>query len=309
MSKLKDPNIYRAVLESLPMGVYLVDEDRRIVFWNDGAERITGFLRQAVVGRFCRDNILVHCDEANALLCGAACPLTHTMRDGRPREVDVYLRHKDGYRVPVRVRAIPVKNQDGFIVGAAESFEERAVAPDPNCRLINPSDEACVDAATGLPGHSWMSARLSESLAQFAAYHTPFGILRIRLDQLSTWHERGGQQVVSVMLRAVAQTLRSLLPPADLFGRWGKDGFLAVAANADSERLEKLGAQLKKIVNCVAIKWWGDYVPIKASLGSAEVDTGDTPETILQRAEESLEQSLTAEGDGVGASNGEASKE
>jgi PAS domain S-box-containing protein/diguanylate cyclase (GGDEF)-like protein len=292
MSKFEDPNIYRAVLESLPTGVYLVDAERRIVFWNDGAESITGFLRQEVVGRFCGDNILVHCDEANAVLCGVACPLTHTMRDGRPREVDVYLRHKDGYRVPVRVRAVPVKDRNGLIVGAAESFEERAIAPDPNCRLVDPSDDVCVEEATGLPGQDWISARLAMSLAQFAGHDLPFGILRIRLDQLNDWHGRGGQQVVNVMLRAVAQTLRSLLPPADLLGRWGEDGFLAIKANADSAGLEKLGAQLIKIVNCVAIKWWGDYLPIKASLGSAEVSAGDTPESLLQRAEESLEQSL-----------------
>lgn len=294
MSKFRDPSVYRAVLENLPTGVYLVDEERRIVFWNTGAEKITGFLRQEVVGRFCRENILVHCDEANALLCGAACPLTDTISDGRPREVDIYLRHKDGYRVPVRVRTAPIRDQDGVIIGAAEDFEERAVAPDPNCRLINPSAEVCVEAATGLPAQDWMSARLDESLAQFTEHHVQFGILRIRLDQMNDWKGRGGQQVVNVMLRAVAQTLRSLLPPADLLGRWGEDGFLAIVASADSNRLEKLGARLKKIVNCVAIKWWGDYTPIKVSLGSAAVTTGDTPTSILQRAEESSEHSLRA---------------
>jgi len=207
--------------------------------------------------------------------------------------VDVYLRHKDGYRVPVRVRAVPVRDQDGLIIGAAEIFEERAIAPNLNCALINPSTEVCVEQATGLPGRDRLLARLSESLAQFSGHGTPFGILRIRLDQLSDWHERGGQQVVNVILRAVGQTLRSMLPPTDLVGRWSEGEFLAIVANCDCGHLEKLGAQLKKIVNCVAIKWWGDYLPIKVSLGSAEVSSGDTPDSLLQRAEGSLEQSPT----------------
>ena len=71
---------------------------------------------------------------------------------------------------------------------------------------------------------------------------------------------------------------------------------MAIVAGADSNRLEKLGARLKKIVNCVAIKWWGDYTPIKVSLGSAAVTTGDTPTSILLRAEESSEHSLRAWG-------------
>jgi len=291
MSKLDDPNIYRAVLESLPTGVYVVDEDRRIVFWNDGAERISGFLRQEVVGRFCRDNILVHCDADNSVLCGTACPLADTMHDGRSREVDVYLRHKDGYRVPVRVRAVPVRDEEGLITGAAEIFEERAIAPDLNRGIDNPSDEVCVEQVTGLPSQDWLLARLRESLAQFTGQAIPFGILRIRLDQLTDWHERGGQQVVNVILRAVGQTLRSIIPPNDLIGRWSEGEFLAIVGNCDSGHLEKLGAQLKKIVNCVAIKWWGDYLPIRVSLGSAEANSGDTPESLLERAGESLEQS------------------
>jgi diguanylate cyclase (GGDEF)-like protein/PAS domain S-box-containing protein len=270
----------------------LVDEDRRIVFWSDGAERISGFLRQEVVGRFCGDNILVHCDENNALLCGTACPLTHTMRDGRPREVDVYLRHKDGYRVPVRVRAVPIRDQEGVIIGAAECFEERAVAPDLTCGFINAGHEVCVDEVTGLPDRVWMSSHLCESLAQFSEQHTQFGILRIRLDQLRSWHEHGGQQVVNIVLRAVAQTLRNILHPTDLLGRWSRDEFLAIVADCGSGRLEKLGARLKRIVNCAAIKWWGDHLPAKVSLGSASVNAGDNVESILRRAEESLEQSL-----------------
>ena len=33
-----DPEVYRAVLESLAIGVYLVDRERRIFLWNDGAD-------------------------------------------------------------------------------------------------------------------------------------------------------------------------------------------------------------------------------------------------------------------------------
>ena len=99
--------IFRALLESLPTGVYLVDRERRILFWNDGAERITGYHRQEVIGRFCHNDILMHCDQEERLLCGAGCPLLQTVQDGQPREADVFLRHKDGQRVPVRVRAVP----------------------------------------------------------------------------------------------------------------------------------------------------------------------------------------------------------
>jgi PAS domain S-box-containing protein len=59
MPELSDPEIYQSVLENLETGVYIVDRNRRICFWNDGAEQITGYLRQDVVGHFLRDHLLI----------------------------------------------------------------------------------------------------------------------------------------------------------------------------------------------------------------------------------------------------------
>ena len=55
MRPLEDPEILRAILESMHTAVYFVGRDQRIQFWNRGAERITGYLRQDVVGHFCKD--------------------------------------------------------------------------------------------------------------------------------------------------------------------------------------------------------------------------------------------------------------
>jgi len=41
---MQDPEIFRTVLESLPIGVYMVDRDLKVIFWNRGAERISGYL-------------------------------------------------------------------------------------------------------------------------------------------------------------------------------------------------------------------------------------------------------------------------
>src|SRR5271157_3475889 len=90
-----DPEVYRAILESLAIGVYLVDRDRKIFLWNDGAEKIAGYLRQDVLGRVCKDDLLMHCDANHTVLCHSGCPLVEAMRDGSVREADVFLRHKD----------------------------------------------------------------------------------------------------------------------------------------------------------------------------------------------------------------------
>src|SRR5579864_2903896 len=125
MLDLQSPDIFRTVLESLTTGICLVDRDRKTFFWNQGAEAITGYLRQEVLGRFCGEFLLVKFHERNRTICDQSCPLLSAMRDGQPRDVPAYLHHKAGYPVPVNLRAIPLRDSHGRVVGAAESFTPR----------------------------------------------------------------------------------------------------------------------------------------------------------------------------------------
>src|SRR6202171_4736059 len=48
---LDNPKLFRHLVEDLPVGIYIVDRERRIRFWNRGAEHLTGHLAHGVVGR------------------------------------------------------------------------------------------------------------------------------------------------------------------------------------------------------------------------------------------------------------------
>ena len=119
-------DLYKRILDSLYDGVYLVDLDRRTTYWNSGAERITGYRPDEAVGRRCQDNFLVHLDDRGNSLCLHGCPLSSTMANGQPLEVDVYLQHKDGYRIPISVRAAPIRDGTGRVVGAVEVFSDNS---------------------------------------------------------------------------------------------------------------------------------------------------------------------------------------
>ena len=113
-----------AVVDNLSDGIYFVDRRRRILYWNRGAEEIAGFSAEEVVGHRCGQTLLNHCDEAGVDVCGTRCPLMATMRDGEQREAHVFLRHKDGDRRPVCVRAAALRDDAGKIIGAVETFHD-----------------------------------------------------------------------------------------------------------------------------------------------------------------------------------------
>lgn len=284
MAGLHDPEIFQHVLNSLHTGVYLVDRERKIVFWNQGAERITGYMRHEVVGRLCREDLLAYCDDTGSLLQGAACPLLGVLQEGRPREVHVYLRHKLGHRLPVRVWTSPIRSQDGAIVGAAESFDEASSVLAPDRHLSQLALYGCLDVATGLPNHGFTFSHLRESLACHVEHHLPFGVLRIEVQQLHHLRETRGREAVDAILHVVAQTAKHALPNAFL-GRWQDEQFLAIVSDCSRVDLERAAHDIERIVGCSAIQWWGDSLSVEASVGRALVESGDTIESLLERAQ------------------------
>lgn len=87
-SPVPGAGFYKDLVDKLFEGVYFVDLERRIAYWNRGAERITGYPADQVLGSRCADNLLVHVDEAGRALCREGCPLEATCLDGRRHRLD-----------------------------------------------------------------------------------------------------------------------------------------------------------------------------------------------------------------------------
>ncbi|MDM8549031.1 adenylate/guanylate cyclase domain-containing protein [Desulfobacterales bacterium HSG2] len=114
----------RDLLNFIFDGVYIVDTRRRIHFWNKGAQEITGYTAEEVMGKCCKDNILNHIDENGNLMCVAECPLTRAIKSGQNTEMKVYPLHKSGRRYPVSTHVGPIRNKDGKIIGGIEVFRD-----------------------------------------------------------------------------------------------------------------------------------------------------------------------------------------
>jgi diguanylate cyclase (GGDEF)-like protein/PAS domain S-box-containing protein len=289
MPDLQDPEIFRMVLDSLQTGVYVADRQGKILFWNQGAERLTGHKRHDVVGHSCRDNILVNCNDQGCVACGATCPFTRSLHEGKPQEARMQLQHKEGHPVHVLMRIAPIRDPRGSIIGIAESFDEQKFASNRNQHTL--AAHGCMDETTGLPNHEYTQFHLSENLATFARYHLPFGILAIRVDRLDDLRAAYGRQASAAILRVVAQTMRSAFRPSDFVGRWTDDQFVAILINCPDSGVQQTWERIRKMVTCAGLQWWGDKLSVTTSVGYGSAQTGDTIDSLLNRAQVSLQQS------------------
>ncbi len=299
MPEFSDPSIYQTVLDNLQTGVYMVDRSRRIRFWNEGAEQITGYLRQDVVGRFLREHLLARSDAAVDLDLDPTDPINVVFRDGKPSSMEVSILHKDGYRIPIVLRTHPIRNSHGAVIGAAESFEKNRSASDWTRRQAAFADFGCLDAVTGVAAQTFMETTLRESLIAFAQLHTPFAILLVQIDRLERFRATRGPGVLPTILRIVAQSIGNCLRPTDFVGRWGENQFLAILLECRESQIALVGERVRRMIGQAEIEWWGDQFSVSSPVGGAGCRNGDSVETLIARAEDSMQQSIAKGGNCV----------
>lgn len=115
------------ILADINHGIYVTDLERRIVYWNEAAEKITGWRAEEVLGRACKDNILCHTDKEGRALCGKqSCPLYRAMVTGSGSTAPsvVFARKKEGGLLPVQVSVSPIRNAQGTVIGGVEVFQD-----------------------------------------------------------------------------------------------------------------------------------------------------------------------------------------
>jgi diguanylate cyclase (GGDEF)-like protein/PAS domain S-box-containing protein len=288
MSALLDSDICRGILESLPTGLCVVDLQKKIVLWSDGAERITGHLRYEVIGQSCVADAWLHCDEPGCESCNEECPLARAMKTSHPCEAVGFLHHKAGHEIPVRVRSVPVHNGHGSIVGAVEVFEEQP-AESSDHRQDSLHLPACVDEVTGVASQVMMRSHLRETLGTFSEVQVPFGIIFFRLEGLDNFRARFGVPAAASLLRAVAHTLESALWKTDFVGRWADDQFLVILNVCSKAALHSVRERMRHMLANDGIEWWGERRSLPISIGQAEAEVGDTVESLIARAQGSFD--------------------
>jgi PAS domain S-box-containing protein len=106
------------LLDYVPDGVFTVDAEWRVTFFNRAAEQITGIKRADAVGRRC-------CDVFRASICEHACALKRTLSTNR-RVVNkvVYIVDERGQKIPISISTAALKDKRGRVIGGVESFRD-----------------------------------------------------------------------------------------------------------------------------------------------------------------------------------------
>ncbi len=106
------------ILDNINEGVFTVDENMMITYFNKAAEKITGIPKEEALGQFCFEVMRSNICEKN---CALKCSL-QTGKDVIDKRVNVL--REDGKEFFVSISTSPLKDENGKFIGGVETFRD-----------------------------------------------------------------------------------------------------------------------------------------------------------------------------------------
>lgn len=116
--KIGTKQLNEVILDSLGEGLFTVDQEFRIRTFNRAAEKILGISRNEVIGDFCK-NVF------QTSRCLEECPIRKVLETGQNMfDLEGEVAHRSGRRIPVKLNAAILKDENGEPIGGVVSFRD-----------------------------------------------------------------------------------------------------------------------------------------------------------------------------------------
>ena len=284
-------DIYEKIVANLHDGLFFIDSEKTITYWNKAAEKITGYSMNEVVGKSCSENFLYTCDIDGNQFESGFYPIELTISDGQPRESDLIIIHKSGKKIPVSIRVSTIKDNSKNIIGAIELFTDISTQTVNELRIKELEKMALIDNLTKLANRHYIERELLSRFEEKKRFNIPFGILFADIDNFKDFNDLYGHLTGDKVLQNVADVFIENSRPFDLFGRWGGEEFIGIIRNISGMNLSKLGEKMRSLVEKSGISADGKKLNVTISIGATMVKNEDSIETLINRADRLLYES------------------
>jgi diguanylate cyclase (GGDEF)-like protein/PAS domain S-box-containing protein len=211
-------NRLRAVVDSVPVPLFVVDPSGTVTHASEASARTFGADPEEIRGRRLDEIVRFEDSEGDAIRA-EELPYCRAQNTGRRvsagNAFDLYLRHADGRRLPVVLEASPVLDERGETVGTVGTAHVLGVLSQH-------------DPVTGLPNNV---AFLERAATLMDGHHGFAALLLLELDRFDVTRAALGHQATNQVLAEASRRLREVFEPS--YGRTSRsECFLAHLGSA-----------------------------------------------------------------------------
>ena len=255
--KEQQTRVFETILSSSPDLSFTFDLAGRFAYANKALMELLGLPRDEIVGKNCFDLNLSTAAELQGHIQRAVStkePVRGEILHTKPFAEDQFY---DYIFAPVLTKRGRVE----AVAGTARNITERKTSEENNWQKAN------YDFLTGLPNRRLFRDRLEQAVKHAGRIVAPIALLFIDLDHFKEANDTFGHEVGDLLLRLVADRVRSCVRDTDTVARLGGDEFMVILQ--DLVNAEHVELVVRKIINELASPFQinNDTIHISASIG------------------------------------------
>jgi diguanylate cyclase (GGDEF)-like protein/PAS domain S-box-containing protein len=259
--------------------IVMIDEAACATYWNEAAERLFGYRREAVLGEHLYALIAPEASrDAYRQTFGHFIQAGEGERLGKTTELTA--RRADGSEIPIEISLSAVRVGGRWHgIGIMRDVSERKRMEE----LLRA--QATTDPLTGIHNRRKLDEMMALEQARCKRYRVPFTLVLFDIDHFKRVNDTFGHPVGDAVLKELAALVAAHVRPSDLFARWGGEEFALLAGNCSLSCVRLLAEKLRHIINSHSFPTVGR---VTCSFGVAEFQPDEATEAFLARVDGAL---------------------
>jgi diguanylate cyclase (GGDEF)-like protein len=199
-----------------------------------------------------------------------------------------WLRHRDGHRAPVSIRAAPYADPVSGLAGVVEVFHDNTEGIALLQRATEMERLAYIDPLTQTGIRRFAEQVLQQCWDSWSRNQSAFGIAMLDIEHFKAVNDRHGHDAGDEVLRVVCRPVASSLRSFDFIGRWGGEEFLAIIQCVRQAELARVTRRFLNLVRTTSCNWGNQRIQVTTSIGIASVEECGSAGEMLLRADQRL---------------------
>jgi two-component system, cell cycle response regulator len=167
------------------------------------------------------------------------------------------------------------------------ALRTKALQDELRARMAELEEVSRIDMLTGLHNRRHLDEHLRASISAARRHGRTVGVLVIDVDHFKQVNDTYGHHAGDLVLREVANRLKSTMRTEDALGRWGGEEFIAVLTETPAEAIGMVAERMRRSVAASEFPLEdGTCIRVTASIGYVHGD--DEAERLVRRADDAL---------------------
>jgi len=264
--------------------IVIIDRNSEIVFFNEGAEKVFGYIGSEIVGQKLDTLLPERFHIQHDMMIHEFGNSETRVKHADERHRQIYGRRKSGEEFVASASIFDLSHGDQKFYGAlVRDISKNRKTEEELLRL------ASTDPLTGAFNRREFTAIAEREALRANRYHHPLSVLMLDLDHFKRLNDTYGHSAGDKALQRFTMICTNVLRNVDVFGRWGGEEFVALLPETDIQGATVIAERLRKLTADNLLTYNDHKISFTASIGIAEFKDGETSiDGVLSRADNAV---------------------